>query len=97
MRIISLRRLREFWNKHSNARQPLSAWFAEAKKADWKQTIDIISQYGNAKIIGRNRAIFDIKGNAYRLVVSIRYARGLVFVRFVGTHAEYDKIDALAI
>jgi mRNA interferase HigB len=97
MRVISRKALREFWEKHADAEQPLRAWFAEAKKADWEEPIDITNQYANARTIGNNRAIFNIKGNDYRLIVAIRYDRGLVFIRFVGTHAEYDEIDALTV
>lgn len=94
MRVIAVRTLREFWTKHAEAEQPLRAWYKEAGKADWKAPIDITSQYGNARTISNDRAIFSIKGNNYRLVVAIKYDKGLVFIRFVGTHAEYDKIDA---
>lgn len=97
MRVIAVRTLREFWAEHAETEQPLRAWYKEAKKADWKEPIDITSQYGNARTIGDNRAIFKIKGNDYRLVVAIRYDKGLVFIRFVGTHAEYDEIDALTV
>ena len=82
---------------HRDAEQPLRAWFAEAKKADWKQPADILRQYSNSRVLGKNRAVFNIKGNDYRLVVIVRYDKGSVFVRFVGTHAEYDKIDALTV
>jgi len=97
MRIFSRSTLREFWDTHADAKQPLLAWFGEAKKADWKKPADILNQYSNARIIGKDRAVFDIKGNDYRLVVSIRYDKGLVFIRFVGTHAEYDKIESVTV
>ncbi len=82
---------------HRDAEQPLRAWFAEAKKADWKQPADILCHYSNSRVLGKNRAVFNIKGNDYRMVVIVRYDKGSVFVRFVGTHAEYDKIDALTV
>lgn len=97
MRVIAIRALREFWTEHAEAEQPLRAWYKEAKRAEWKQPRDIISQYGNARTIGKDRAIFNIKGNDYRLVIAIRYDKGLVYIRFIGTHAEYDKIDALTV
>jgi mRNA interferase HigB len=97
MRVISVRTLREFWTEHAEAEQALRSWHKEAKAAHWKEPIDITSQYGGAKTIGNDRAIFRIKGNDYRLVIAVRYDRGLVLIRFVGTHAEYDKIDALTI
>lgn len=82
---------------HRDAEQPLRAWFAEAKKAGWKQPADILRQYSNSRVLGKNRAVFNIKGNDYRLVVVVRYDKGSVFIPFVGTHAEYDKIDALTV
>jgi mRNA interferase HigB len=97
MRIFSRSTLRAFWEKHADAEQPLLAWYAEAKKAGWREPADILSQYSNVRIIGNNRAVFNIKGNDYRLIVAIRYDRGMVFIRFVGTHAEYDRIDALTV
>jgi mRNA interferase HigB len=97
MRVIAVRTLREFWAEHAEAEQALRSWYKEAKNAEWKEPIDITRQYGNASTLGNDRAIFRIKGNDYRLVAAIRYDKGLVFVRFVGTHAEYDKIDALTI
>lgn len=97
MRIYSRSALREFWVNHADAEQSLIAWFAEAKKSHWKEPTDILNQYSNARIIGKNRAVFNIMGNSYRLVVSIRYDKGLVYIRFIGTHADYDKINALTI
>lgn len=97
MRVIAVRTLREFWTEYPDAKQPLRAWYREAKKAEWKEPIDITSQYANARTIGNDRAIFKIKGNDYRLVVAIRYDKGLVFIRFVGTHGQYDEIDALTV
>jgi mRNA interferase HigB len=97
MRVIAVRTLREFWAEHADAEQPWRAWYREVRKADWKQPIDITSQYANARIIGNDRAIFNIKGNDYRLVVAIGYDKGLVFIRFIGAHREYDHIDALTV
>lgn len=97
MRIFSRSTLRVFWEKHADAEQPLLAWYAEAEKAEWKEPGDILSQYSDAGIIGKNRAVFNIKGNDYRLVCAIRYDKGSVFVRFMGTHSEYDRIDALTV
>jgi len=97
MRVIAVRTLREFRAKHAEAEQPLRAWYKEAGKAHWKEPIGITSQYGNARTIGNDRAIFSIKGNDYRLMVAIKFDKGLVFIRFVGTHAEYDRIDALTV
>jgi mRNA interferase HigB len=97
MRIFSRSMPRAFWERHADAEQPLLAWYAEAKKAEWKKLADILSEYRDVRIIGNNRAVFNIKGNDYRPVCAIRYDKGLVFVRFVGTHAQYDKMDALTV
>ena len=97
MRIISRRRLVEFWVLHPNAEQPLRAWYAEAKKANWKSPAEIKMTYRSASILSGDRVIFNIKGNTYRLVVIVEYSQGKLFVRFVGTHAEYDRIDAATI
>jgi len=97
MRIISRKRLRKFWERHSDARQALQAWYADVKQADWQTPADIKRVYRNASIVANNRAIFNIKGNKYRLVVVVQYRYGIVYIRFVGTHQEYDKIDATTI
>jgi mRNA interferase HigB len=97
MRIIARSTLRTFWEKHPDAEQPLRAWFAEASAAIWKSPEDVKSIYRNASIVANNRVIFNIKGNNYRLIVHIRYEIGIIFIRFVGTHQEYDKIDAVNI
>ena len=97
MRIISRRRLVEFWELHPDAEQPLRAWYAEAKKASWNSPAEIKATYRSVSILADNRAIFNIKGNTYRLVVIVEYSQGKMFIRFVGTHAEYDRIDATMI
>ena len=97
MRIIARSTLRSFWEKHPDAEQPLRAWFGEASRAVWKSPEDVKSIYRNASIIANNRVVFNIKGNNYRLIVHIRYDVGIIFIRFAGTHQEYDKIDAVNI
>ena len=97
MRIIARRTLREFWQKHPDAEQPLKAWFAEANQAQWLSPNDIKQTYRNASIIANNRVVFNIKGNSYRLIVHIRYDIGILFIRFVGNHQDYDKVDATTI
>ena len=97
MRIISVKRLREFWEAHADAEQPLKAWYKEACESDWRTPNDIKERYPSADPIPGNRVVFNIKGNTYRLVVEIHYKSGIIFIRFVGTHPEYDKIDALSI
>ncbi len=94
MRIIAIKNLREFWKYHADAEQPLKAWYKEAASTRWSGPGDIKHRYPSADILPGNRIIFNIKGNDYRLIVKIHYNTGIVFIRFVGTHAEYDKIDA---
>lgn len=94
MRVIARRRLREFWTRHPDSEQPLLAWFREAKHADWRRPADITADNRNASILPGDRVVFNIKGNEYRLVVALRYDRRAIYVRFVGTHTEYDRIDA---
>lgn len=95
MRIIAISRLRAFWVRsgHGDAEQPLRAWFAEAKRADWKGPVDVKTQYRHASIVGGNRVVFNIAGNKYRLVVKFNYAHRIGYIRFVGTHRDYDRID----
>ena len=97
--IVSLRTLKEHWEKpgRNDSEQQLKAWYQEAKMAKWKNPNDIKSQYKNASIVGSNRVVFNICGNKYRLVVKVNYLTEWVYVRFVGTHNEYDKIDVTTI
>jgi mRNA interferase HigB len=94
MRVIARRVLREFWKKHPAAEQPLKAWFAEAHAARWVNTQAIKSQYQHASFVGDNRVVFNIGGNKFRLVVHLNFSIGVVLIKFVGTHADYDRIDA---
>jgi mRNA interferase HigB len=93
MRIISRKRLREFWQKFPDAEQPLQAWFREASKADWKNPSAIKVMYGSASFVADNRVVFNIAGNKYRLVVKVNYPYRIMYIRFVGTHRQYDEID----
>ena len=97
MRIIARRTLREFWERHERAEQPLRAWYAEASKAEWKSPRDIKEKYRHASFLADNRVVFNIRGNHYRLVTHINFAYRILYVRFVGTHSEYDRIDAESI
>ena len=97
MRIISKKTLSEFWKIHADAEQPLKAWHAKAKLAEWKTSNDIKNDYRNASFVTNNRIIFNIKGNTYRLVVAINYDFGIIYIRFVGNHKDYDKIDTTTI
>lgn len=94
MRVIALSRLRAFWDKHPDAEMPLRSWYAAAVRADWKTPADVKASYRNASFLANNRIVFNVKGNDYRLVVAAHYGRRIFFIRFVGTHREYDKIDA---
>lgn len=94
MRVISKKPLREFWEEHPNARAALQAWYEDATRSSWLTPSDIKRDYRNASIIGQNRVVFNIKGNDYRLVVKVHYDQGHVYIRFIGTHREYDRIDA---
>lgn len=97
MRIISRRRLVEFWEVHPDAEQPLRAWYTETKKASWNSPAEIKEIYRSVSILSNNRVVFNIKGNTYRLIVVVEYSQGKMFIRFVATHAEYDRIDATSI
>jgi mRNA interferase HigB len=97
MRVISRRTLKDFWDGHADAEQALKAWFHEAKAAEWRSFTDIKARYGAADLLPGNRVVFNIKGNTYRLIVRIHYNAGIVFIRFIGSHAEYDRIDATTI
>lgn len=98
MRIFSRSTLIEFWTKHRDAEPALRLWFSQVERAAWQGPADVRATFGTADFIADNRVIFDIKGNAYRLIVHVRYAPFcLVFIRFVGTHAEYDRIDAATV
>lgn len=94
MKIVAINTLRLFWEKHPDARQHLLAWIDEAKKANWTQPAQIKAHYRNASILKNRRVVFNIKGNDYRLVVSVAYHFGAVYIKFIGTHQQYDAIDA---
>jgi mRNA interferase HigB len=94
MQIVARRTLRHFWGQHSRAEGPLRAWFAVVSKARWNDPNDVKRQFGTTvDFVSDSRAIFDLGGNKFRLVVHISYPFGRVLVKFVGTHAEYDQID----
>ncbi|MFT2798505.1 type II toxin-antitoxin system HigB family toxin [Serratia sp. N21D137] len=94
MKIISVKTLKDFWDEHPDAEQPLKAWVDEAVKANWRTPAEIKEQYRSASILKNRRVVFNIKGNDYRLIVAIAYQRGWMFVKFIGTHRKYDAIDA---
>lgn len=97
MRVIARSTLASFWKKHAEAEQALRAWFDEASKATWRVPADIKKQYVTASFLENNRVVFNIKGNDYRLVTQVAYRYQAVYIKFVGTHAEYDKIDAASV
>src|SRR5687768_9164508 len=97
MRIISRRTLREFEALHPPARPGLRLWYHTARGRTWSSPADVKQDYANASIIAGNRVVFNIAGNNYRLVVKFNYRYGVGYIRFVGTHAEYDEIDAATI
>ena len=97
MRIVAKRTLRAYWEKERRAEQPLRSWHAPAARVDWSSPADVKADYGNASIVGNDRVVFNIGGNRYRLVVRFDCRHGIGFVRFVGTHAEFDRIDVASI
>ena len=99
MRIIAFRTLREFFenSEFSDSEVHLRAWYHDVKGSNWNNANDLKQQYRNASIIGGGRVVFNIKGNVYRLVVAIDYEFQVVFIRFIGTHKQYDKIDVKTI
>ena len=92
MRVIARKTLREFWETHPDAEGPLTAWFAEAK-ATWRSMADVRKRYATASIVDAERVVFNIGGNKYRLVVKLWFPGQAVFIKFVGTHKEYDAIN----
>lgn len=94
MRIITRQKLMACWAEHPDVEEALKAWEAEARHAHWRTPTDIKARYRSADILPDNRVVFNIKGNHYRLVVKIHYNTGVVYIRFAGTHAEYDRIKA---
>lgn len=98
VRIFSRATLREFWEKYPDAEAPLKAWFQEVEKASWAGPDEVKARYGSADFVVNNRIIFNIRGNNYRLIVAAKYAPIFcVYIRFIGTHAEYDQVDAATV
>lgn len=94
MKIHRIEIIHNFGLSHSTARTPLNAWLAEAREANWKTSNDIKDRYSTASILAGNRVVFNIGGNKYRLVVKVNYPYKVVEIRYVSTHADYNKIDA---
>jgi mRNA interferase HigB len=94
MRVIAKSALREFWEVHPDSEEGLRAWHQEVKAAKWQGPAQVKAKYLSASILRDSRVVFNICGNKYRLVVKVRYEFGTIYIRFVGTHAEYDAVDA---
>lgn len=94
MRIIAISQLKSFWQKYPDSEQPLLAWIDEAKNADWLTPTEIKEQFRSASILKSRRVVFNIKGNDYRLVVAVAYRYSALYIKFVGTHKQYDAINA---
>ncbi len=94
MHMILRKMLSDYWQNASETEQPLKAWFAETQKAQWNTPAEIKEKYRSASFVKNNRVIFNICGNKYRLIVRINYNSKTVFIRFIGTHSEYEKINA---
>ena len=96
MRIISIKTLKDFYEtpEYRDSKSHLESWYAEARHATWRTPVEIKQQYANGSNIHNNRFVFNIAGNKYRLVVKIHYNTSIIYIRFVGTHAQYDQIDA---
>jgi mRNA interferase HigB len=93
-RIFAKSTLRDFWEKFPDSEQYLKTWYDTAYSSNWKTPNDVKKSYANASILKNNRIVFNIKGNSYRLVIKFNFEQQLAFVRFIGTHVDYDKIDA---
>lgn len=97
MRVIAKRTSREFWEKYADAETPLKVWYKNASEAEWKNNNELKRQFKNASLIGNDRVVFNVKGNTYRLVVAIDYEKKIVWIKFIGYHKDYDRIDVKTI
>jgi len=94
LRVIAKKMLRDFWEYHVDSEQQLKSWYREAAKATWQSPHEIKTEFPSASILGDQRVVFNIKGNNYRLIVKINYDYQMIWIRFIGTHTEYDKVDS---
>lgn len=97
MRVVAKKHLSAYWTRHPEVEQSLRAWYDEALNAHWATPQDIKNQYASASFVANNRVVFNIKGNNHRLIVAIAYRFGALYIKFVGTHEAYDKIDAATV
>lgn len=93
-RIFAKSTLRDYWEKHADSEQHLKTWYDTAMNADWKNPSDVKNAYASASILKDSRIVFNIKGNSYRLIAKFNFEKQWIFIRFIGTHADYDKVDA---
>ena len=94
MRIIAKRTLRQFWERHPDSKDSLEAWHSAVRRADWDSPEKVIRQYPRASIVGSGRVVFRIRGGRYRLIVRVNYRKQVVYIRFIGTHSEYERVSA---
>ena len=94
VRVIAKRTLRDLWEKHADCEEQLKSWYRETEKSEWTNINELKNDYPSASILKDNRIVYNIKGNNYRLIVKFNFEYGVCWIRFIGTHAEYDKIDA---
>ncbi len=94
VRVIAKRTLRKYWEQEPRAEQPLKSWYAIASKAEWSSPMDVKQMYRTASIVGNDRIVFNIGGNKYRLIVRFDFTKRIAYVRFVGTHTEYNDVNA---
>jgi mRNA interferase HigB len=94
MHVLALKTVKLFWQRHPDSELAIRAWYVEVRGAKWAKATDVKARYPSASVLSSERLVFNIGGNKYRLIVRVNYASGTVFVRFIGTHAEYDKIGA---
>ena len=97
MRVISKASLVDFWVSHPASKHALQTWFEDASRASWRSPQDIKLRYCSASFVSSNRVVFNIKGNDYRLVVAVAYRFGAVYIKFLGTHKQYDALDAATV
>ena len=97
MRVISISLLRDYWTWHPDAELPLKEWYIKTCRARWGSLADMRKDFNSVDYVGNQRDVFNIKGNRYRLVVAVKFTPSVVYIRFVGTHGEYDKIDVSTI
>lgn len=97
MRVIAKRNLVDFWTRHPETEQPLKSWVSALRAADWQNSAELKAVFSKASIVNKERVVFDICGGNYRLVVAISYSHQIAFVKFLGTHKEYGKIDATSV